>query len=272
MKMKNRSSKFLLGLFLIGGSLLTACEKDDDITPAEKLLYPATITSYKSGDEIIAEYHYDEENRVVKIDYSDNQHTSFEYNASGNLLRIVEYYKNEVYTYDSLVYNADNRLVKVWSYEASQYKKQGEVKLEGEFVLTGWQLLEYNTDGLVNKTVTYNADGAKDSYTEYEYDGAGNMVKESYHWANYEGEILENQCMAYTYKYDDRNNIYKGLNIPVIWDKETYVNNKTAVKREDYEHDEISEWANTYEYNEENYPVKVTFYDGDYELIEYQEL
>lgn len=249
----------LIALSLFMGIMFTACDKDEDNNePKEKKLYPTKITEYEDGviDDIIT-FEYNANKQLIKKDYGDNFYETYSYDSDGKLIEYREYYDNSLDILDSMEYNGNAQLIKIQGYNNT--------------VKEGWFTLEYNALGNVIKKTEYGSDGALVLYFTYLYDINGNMISEKYYWAEYpSGVVSTDKYSENTYTYDNKNNIYKSLGLPFIW--ETNINNfLNETYTEHYGDNYTSTDTYTYIYNEDNYPTEYTE-DNERILIEYQEL
>ena len=249
---------FLLGLSLVTGLIFTSCEKDEETTPQEKVLYPVKITEYDDGvydKETTFEYNADK--KLVKVVYGSDFYETYAYDTEGKLIEYREYYDNSLDVLDSLEYNSNAQLIKIQRYN--------------DAVKGGWYTVEYDAQGNVIKKSEYLTDETVYSYNIYEHDSQGNTINQKFYWKDHEtGTILTDKYEETAFQYDDKNNIYKSWGLPFIW--ETYINN---VLEETYTEHYGDGYTNTdtytYVYNEDNYPVEYIEGDERY-VIEYQEL
>lgn len=292
--MKKRIT-LLFGLSLLVGLMFTACDKDEETTPKEKKLYPSVDTYYYEGElDGMTTFEYDANKRLTKTIWGSGAYYSqYEYNNDGKLIKVAEYDNNEMYYYDSLEYNSNDQVIKVYSYDfyneksesgithyistflsSSQKNNYFDNKLKNfsETILDGWITLEYNNDGFVTKISGYSTTGRLTGYNVNEYDANGNVTNEKYYWLDDSNVINTDEYDEIIYEYDDKINPCKYLN--GIFLDGSAVNN--VIKQTWIEHyGSIYTEIDTYtlEYNDDNYPVKITV-DGEdvYETIVYTEL
>lgn len=252
---------YLLSLVLFAGVTLISCEKDDDSEPQEKKLVPIKITEYEDGvldDETI--YEYDENNKPSKVDYGNGCYNTFEYNSDGRLITTKVYEDDSLYKYETYEYNSTDQVIKIQSYD-----KDGDAKSYYEH--------EYDTEGNVIKKSQYNLSGTLVLYFTFTYDMNGNMLSQKYFWVDYlTGEVSTEKYEEWILTYDDKNNIFKSVEMPFLWD--TRVNNSLSSTYTEHYGDNYSETYNTeYIYNEDNYPTEFTEVDdGERHVIEYKEI
>ncbi len=285
----------LFGLSLVAGLMFTSCEKDEETTPQEKKLYPINYTYYYEGElDGTTTLEYDANKRLAKTIWGTGDYYSqYEYSNDGKLIKIIYYDNNEMYYYDSLEYNANNQVIKIYSYDFYNSKSESIIqhsyskfnssfpkssslnkRLEkfSETILEGWRTLEYNSAGFISKVSGYSATGVLEGYHVNEYDANGNLINEKFYWLDDSNVINTDEYDENIYEYDDKINPYKYLNS--AFSDGSAVNN--IIKRTWIEHyGSNNTETNTYtiEYNDDNYPVKITV-DGEdvYETIVYQEL
>ncbi|NOQ24970.1 MAG: hypothetical protein GQ564_06360 [Bacteroidales bacterium] len=257
--MKKRIT-LLFGLSLAVGLMFTSCEKDEETTPnqEEKVLYPTKITEYEDGvydGEITFEYNADK--KLVKVVYDSDFYETYAYDTDGKVIEYKEFYNNSLDVQESMEYNTNGQLIKIQRYNNG---------IEG-----GWYSYEYDNQGNVSKRSEHLTDGTVYTYRTYEYDINGNLINRKYFWEDYvTGTILTDTYDETTYEYDDKNNIYKNLNLPFKY--ETYINNVTKEVYTETSDDYTYTGIYTYTYNEDNYPIEYTEDDDERYVIEYQEL
>lgn len=182
--MKNK--KFLLGLFSLILIVTFSCQKGNMIYPnkakLKKILLFNSIDS-KDPISILAEYEYDEEDRISKVSrpmYLDGEieellyYDLYEYASNGQLKKIKNYYaspnsptgfinlKNYIYTYSE-----DGKKEK----EYIEYPQGGS----SEYTLYKYK---YSNNKLV-RIEKYNMGDYLESYVVNDYDNSGNLIKET---------------------------------------------------------------------------------------------
>jgi|GEM_PF-3475699 len=252
---------YLLSFVLFTGVSFISCEKDDDSEPKEKKLLPIKITEYEDGiydGETIFEY--DNSNKLIKMDYGDEYYNTFEYDSDNRLTRSNTFEDDSLYKYELYSYNSSNQIIKIQSYDKDDVAKS-------------YYVHEYDINGNVIKKTQYNLNGTLVLYYTFLYDESNNMINEKYYWADYpSGVVSTEKYEEWTITYDDKNNIFKSVNMPFLW--ETYINNElTSTYIEHYGDNYTETNNNVYVYNEANYPVEYTEVDdGEKYEIEYKEI
>jgi hypothetical protein len=259
--MKKAVFLFSISLFIF------SCEKNNpliveynDIPLLSKVIY---------DDEIFLEYSYNDANLVIE-EKSKFHYTSHIYNDMNQLT------KSDFY-YDMSMASSDSRVL-----EAAMNRK--EWVNPGNTAKSITHTLEYNNNGqLIRKALIRPSASSSDhneftyengritrqvmfrqnimsGYFIYEYDEKGNLIKES----KYNGSSTGSSFLSTTteYEYDSMINPYLTFNRLIIPGKYTNPNNIT---KETYTlHFDVDQWTqkvqitkNTYEYNNNGYPVKV---------------
>ncbi len=252
---------YLLVLVFCSGAVLVSCDKDDDTKSQEKKFVPIKITEYE-GDYVEDEtlFEYDVNNKLIKREYDEYYYETFEYDTEGRLNKMKTYEDNSLFVYDTYEYNNSDQVIKIQS-----YNNEDEAR--------SYYIHEYDTEGNVVKKTKYSADGTLVEYYTYSHDSNGNIINEKYYWADYtSGVVSTDQYEEWTYTYDDKNNVYKSVNLPFMW--ESTVNNPlTTIFTEHYGDNYTDTYTNVYEYNEDNYPTEYSDVDdGERYVIEYKEI
>ena len=254
----------LVAFSMLAGLFFTACEKDKEepkTEEKEKVLYPLKITEYDEDGEVddVTLYEYNASKQLTKIDYGGNDYETYEY-FNGKLILKKEYEEGECIVYDSLEYNTEGKLVKIWKFEHLRENQKPY-----------YDILKYNAKGLVSQMSSYSGYDELVEYCTYECDENGNIINIKEY--GIKDEVISNEVIFEgVYEYDDKNHVGKALNI--------YLRNKTQInnivkRTHSYSNSEEKEvYVSMYsiEYNEDNYPVKIIEDDGEYEIIEYKEL
>lgn len=236
-------SKFLLlsGFLILS---LTACQKDNEPTPATA--NPPAC-------------------RLIKQANDDNTYTNFEYNAQGYLIKISgkEIGSNGADGYTLFIYDANNRLVKTEYYTDGQQDSLATYEYTGD-VITAAKY--YNPSGAVIATGTYQYDTNK-RIIEVEdhgyvftltYDTKGNVMKQE--------SSLDNIATRITYEdYDDKFTPEAHLISPLDF---FFIQNKNNPGKVTYAYDinndgifqagESVASTFTYKYNEHGFPTEIT--------------
>ena len=149
---------YLLTLVLFTGVVFISCEEDDNSEPKEKNLVPIKISEYEDnvldGETI---FEYDENNKLVKVDYGEGYYNTLAYNSDGKLAKTEVYEDNNLYSYETYEYNSSNQIIKLQSY--NQNDEAGS-----------YYVHEYDSNGNVTKKTQYGTNDAILLYFTFSYD------------------------------------------------------------------------------------------------------
>lgn len=206
----------------------------------------------------VEDYFYDSDYFLLKYEGSDNSKMECEYN--NNLLIKLSYFDIDGLTnYFTFEYNSNNRI------ETKSYYNDLN---SSTFVKKSWQTFFYEGDKII-KIENYRLDGTLKGYNEYDYDANNNMIKNTRYNINADGTNYKIYESSYT--FDDKNYIFNNITSkwePRDFNKNNYLTN-AWVFYDEYGNTTTSfETTYTYDYNEDNYPVKRTRDGEDY--IEYE--
>ena len=201
-------------------------------------------------------YTYDNDGRLVKnesaIDLS-------------SVLFSLPPYRTELMTSDNSAitnqkiykYDQDGKLLEIKNY----------VKKESGLVYASMNSLEYNGNLIIRRNL-HNKDGTITQFYTYEYDNIGNVKREEYYSYLFTESSEPKLISENSYKYDNRKNpfiIFEVLGIPGL-----YTNTNNRIETNSIFHgdvpgiDKYSTSVTTYEYNQNNYPVKVIRENDEY--------
>lgn len=259
-----RKITYLLVLLLLTGQVFISCEKDEDSEPKKKSLIPIKITEYEDGFiDYVTYLEYNTDNLLTKVDYGDGYYNTLEYDSDGRLIKSNIYEDNILYCYDSYEYNESNQIIKIQS-----YYKDGATE---SFIARSYYVHEYDINGNVIKKTEYGTNDAIVLYFTFSYDSNGNMINKKYYWPDYQtGEISTDTYEEWIYTYDDKNNIYKSVNMPFLW--QSFINNALTETLSESSGESYTQ-IYTYTYNEENYPIEYSEADdSERYVIEYKEI
>ena len=257
-KIKNRhmknTIKHIILLLVVFSITLISCEKetDDDENPDNTAT--CRIKTVNPSDDIATTYNYNTDNNLISI------------TSSGGVFEIT--------------YNADSRISAV-------SHNDGTEPLTATY--------EYNADGLPETAITDTGSGGGITTTTYFFtnnkltkkenvmtDGLGNTVKGivtyTYLGDNiiktvYDGYVNGSLSFSttYTYEYDNKKNPLYDLNIQytVVGTVENFAlfaskNNYTSMSASTG-----GTVTQSFEYNTNNYPSKITYADGSYATATY---
>ncbi len=177
--MKTLSNLLLLvGIF----TLMQSCKKDD---PAPDFRNPSTTECLlnkiiSDGDTTIIVY--DQDLKVIKIEWSPLEYMEISYDSNGAVSRIDEFYPNNESYYTAFMWS-DNKI------EAVYYEFVNE-----QWVTSSKRISELNGDMEVTKITDYTKTGNSDwvengDYYLFEWSN-GNMVKTE-NWDNYSSPAVK---------------------------------------------------------------------------------
>jgi len=214
-------------------SFFFSCEKDSYEPSTDKLL-PSKMVHGGDWGPAETQYYYDNLNRLIRTENKDIGNTRstevFTYNESGELTSV----KRTSDTYPD---------------QETIFTRQGNTitAVKGSETRT----ITLDNNGLPIKCIRVEKSNNYIDTTIYEFDSRGNMTRSTLEEpeSSYDGSST-------TYKYDNRNGVYRYVNVPA-WYKCLYLwastNNKTGSWRSDYDY--VPEITITY--NEKDYPVKI---------------
>ena len=217
--MKTKSLFFgLISLLIV---LFSNCQKEDDFSDSEllqgnarlkRILLFATINS-EEPISILEEYEYDEKGRISKVSspmYQDGiivgtiSYDLYEYNSSGQLIKIVNYgsninsptgfinLKNYIYSYssDGKIEREYIEYTQMNSFEYFVYEYQNnqpvKIKKYNKYELESYVVNQYDNSGKLIKETSYAYDNQSTSYTQHSYSNGLNIKSDVYqvgiHW------------------------------------------------------------------------------------------
>jgi hypothetical protein len=251
--MKVKSKILLLSLGL-GLSMLLSCKKNETITDPETdvpvIVVPPEAeaperklipTQLKTGQSTIS-LSYKEDHKLLAITYDQKTSTEISYSAQGKLNGII-YYKNDEMVgvtqlslnKEGLVTQADHILINADAY-----------------IPTGYYKLVYNSTQQVASISYYNEFNKPVNEQQRNYTASGNLDYDSWNLPD----------LHVNYSYDDKNGIFKNVNMALILalEKENplfdcVLNNKLQAINSLYPE---SNQTFTYTYNKDRYPETIT--------------
>ena len=230
------------------------------------------IKSVSANGKMVHQYHYDEAGRIVeenclhyfqKYLYENDRLVKIEsaWDRSGNSSSMPTERRTEFMTsknsnvdqYSIYKYDQTGKLEKIDLY----FNETGK-----EFEHRSSRTFEYNGLNIVKVNVYDPSTGNTSLVYEYTYDNRGNIIKEKYFSPN---ELISEK----SYKYDKYKNPYQIFSMTGYPGMNTNANNiiETNLTRH-YEtpgFDKYSTSKNTYQYNENGYPVKVNENGNEFE-------
>jgi hypothetical protein len=256
-----------LALFLFFSLMLFSCEKDKqllventDIPLLSKVLV-AGVSSY--------EYTYNDANLLIE-EKSKFTYTKHSYNDY-NLLKTSEFYIDPA-TFSSDLHvieasmnrkewvNPDNTAKSLT--QTFEYNKNGQLarKIYTRPSVTNSEYSEFTFDNDRISRQTLYWQNELSFYIDYLYDEQGNLIKESKYYVPSTG--IAELWTTTEYEYDNMHNPFQAFKRLMSPSKFTNPNNIT---KETYTvYFEVDQWTqkvsiitNTYEYNDNGYPIKV---------------
>lgn len=247
--------------------LFVGCSKDNSTEPNNDLYYYPKTVYERNLDEPSTDLHlseefiYDDSMRLIRIneyshDGSLNQYREFEYNNNNYVSRIDEY---------SIGSNKDEHEFSLFIYENNVLAQRENYSINAkDDVLDSYQTFEYE-EGKCIKAYYFGSDSKEDYYAHviYAYDTNGNIVHYTY--------ISDDEINEKQYNYDNYNYWMKNITPTFLWKFPFYipVNNVTN------EYNDYSEFVSTFEYNDDDYPTKITiqrYWNGNYDPGESSEM
>lgn len=224
---------------ILGGMMFVAsCGKEENNKgngnnePKTTELLPSEMEERRNFDDhyFITKFYYDEQNRFTKIEYNENGtriEETFTYDEAGRIIRMESKDYSTDYTYSG------NKVTTIRTEGAGEFKQEYK------------HILSLNEKGLVTERLVYYQSSEYDTH-KYEYDENGNLIK-------YEDGYDKN-CKP-TFTYDDKKSMYSSVNMPIWWFTSGFISFKgnNLLSRKG-----CGELTLSYEYNEYDYPTKMT--------------
>lgn len=230
-----KTKPLFFGLISLLIVLFSNCSKEDDLSDSDLLqgnarlkcvLLFATIDS-EEPISILEEYEYDEKGRISKVSspmYQDGiivgtiSYDLYEYNSSGQLMKIVNYrsninsptgfinLKNYIYSYssDGKIEREYIEYTQMHSFEYFIYEYQNNQlvkikKYDNKYKLESYVVNQYDNSGKLIKEKSYAYDNHCTSYTQHSYSNGLNIKSDVYQGDIHLREILRT--------YDLNNNL-----------------------------------------------------------------
>lgn len=232
----------ILLLALLFPLLFASCEKDDEDTGNRLLPVKLTCVGEFSRSSVYT-LTYDDQNRIIGVDYDTYQRT-IDYNELGQIVEEQVFPKENALTLKSTAtFNYEKELVRIEQKfdNGPLLSQNGFIQLDraGRAVYS-----EYETES----DPSYGTPMGTMHYRKYKYDKRGNVSKI---------EFLDLDVMGdFEYQWDNRKGIFKEVNMPQWYMDRTdiafyfTVNNRQSTDGIFYQ----------YEFNEDGYPTKCTFW------------
>lgn len=233
-----KSKKILLGLLSLTFILICSCQKENDSfeniinqngAKLKRILLYSSIDS-EAPISIVAEYEYDEEDRISKVSspmYQDGEivgtikYDLYEYNSQGQLIKIENFnansnsptgfinLKNYIYTYSDNGKKEKEYIEypQIGSFEYSLYKYDKGIltrieKYGNSDNLESYIINEYDNSGKLVKETSFGKDNQPFSYTQHSYENG--LIVQSDVFA---GEDMKEHVREIINTYDENNNI-----------------------------------------------------------------
>lgn len=259
-----------IALLFVSSFIFFSCEKDktDKQLIIENTDIPL-ISKVLIGGEIYMEYSYNDANLVIeeKNKFHYSKHT---YNDINQLITSDFYWDMRIASSDSRVIEAAmNR--KEWVNpentpksisHALEYNSKGQL-VRKSYILPSGDIsntveFQYEKDRIVR--LTRNSLSGYPGYTDYTYDDNGNITKQANYFISSTG--IAEISTSTEYEYDNMHNPYQSFKR--LTTLGVYSNPNNITKETYTIYFEVDQWTqkvqitnNTYEYNDNGYPVKV---------------
>jgi hypothetical protein len=267
--------KYFLPVFLF--IILSSCS-DEEIDPFENTFGNKQIKAEVIGGETTSKYLYNSEGNISEMQsyyfysryiYEDGRLLKIETAADPSLLSSISSTHNtELMTsnnctisrYQVFKYDQKRRLVRIENY----FDKNSN----GDFTYTSMRSFEYDGN-FISKRNLHNELGEITQFHMFEYDKNDNVSNEKYYSNLHTTDAKPKLISEHIYKYDTKRNpftIFRSIGDPGL-----YTNTNNIVKVHSVNHgntpgipeETISETS--YEYNSDDYPVKVIRESDEYE-------
>lgn len=242
---------------------------------------------------------FSNDNDFIKHEISNDKIISnYKYN---NIGKIAE--KEGTYFYSRYSYDNDDKLIKIeTAVDASMLSsslpvEKTELMTAENCTITSYQILKYNENGILSEIENYfktgdkfelrskqsfgivnekiarrnlhNENGEITQFNVYEYDKNGNVKNEKYYSYLFTESTQPKLISETSFKFDNKKNPFKIFN--ELGNPGLYTNSNNIIETNLIRHEETpgfdkNSTSNTsYEYNRNNYPIKVITGDSEYE-------
>ena len=254
------------------------------------------ISSCKKDDFEVNNFN---DNDFIKSEVSNDNNTSnYKYNAIGKIAET-----EGIYFYNKYMYDNDGKLISCETAEdpsmfssslptektelmteenssisSRQIFKYGEngrlseienyLKTEDKFELRSKQSFEFIDKKIVKRNL-HNENGVITQFNVYEYDKNGNVKNEKYYSYLFTESTLPKLMSETTFKFDNKKNPFKIFN--ELGNPGLNTNSNNIIETNLTRHEEIpgfekySTSTTSYEYNRNDYPIKVITENSEYE-------
>lgn len=254
------------------------------------------ISSCKKDDFEVNDFN---DNDFIKSEVSnDNITSNYKYNAIGKIAET-----EGIYFYNKYLYDDDGKLISretaadpsmfsssmptektelmteenssISSRQIFKYNENGRLleienylKTEDKFELRSKQSFEFINEKIVKRNL-HNENGEITQFNVYEYDKNGNLKNEKYYSYLFTESTQPKLMSETSFKFDNKKNPFKIFN--ELGNPGLYTNSNNIIETNLIRHEEIpgfekySTSTTSYEYNRNNYPIKVITENSEYE-------
>jgi hypothetical protein len=239
------------------------------------------------------------DNDFIKSEVSnDNITSNYKYNAIGKIAET-----EGIYFYNKYLYDDDGKLISretaadpsmfsssmptektelmtkenssISSRQIFKYDENGRLleienylKTEDKFELRSKQSFEFIDEKIVKRNL-HNENGEITQFNIYEYDKNGNLKNEKYYSYLFTESTQPKLMSETSFKFDNKKNPFKIFN--ELGNPGLYTNSNNIIETNLIRHEEIpgfekySTSTTSYEYNRNNYPIKIITENSEYE-------
>lgn len=254
------------------------------------------ISSCKKDDFEVNDFN---DNDFIKSEVSnDNITSNYKYNAIGKIAET-----EGIYFYNKYLYDDDGKLISretaadpsmfsssmptektelmtkenssISSRQIFKYDENGRLleienylKTEDKFELRSKQSFEFIDEKIVKRNL-HNENGEITQFNIYEYDKNGNLKNEKYYSYLFTESTQPKLMSETSFKFDNKKNPFKIFN--ELGNPGLYTNSNNIIETNLIRHEEIpgfekySTSTTSYEYNRNNYPIKIITENSEYE-------
>jgi hypothetical protein len=249
-----------------------------------------------SKDEF--ESNFSTDNDFIKSEISNNTIvTNYKYNNNGKIAEA-----EGIYSYSRYLYDSEDKLIKIEtaadesifssslpvektelmtaqnsainSYRILKYDENGELlemenyfKMEDKFELKSMQSFEFVNEKIAKRNL-HNENGEITQFNVYEYDINGNVKNEKYYSFLFTESAEPKLISEISFEFDDKKNpfkIFSELGNPGLYTNPNSIIETITIRHEDIPgFDRMSASSTSYEYNQNNYPIKVITGNSEY--------
>ena len=255
------------------GIFIFSCSEESSTGPDNDILkyYPKTVYERSLIDSLddyylSEEFIYDSSMQLIRMnDYSSDsslsQYFKYQYDNEGNLERWDDYEDNgQEHRVKKFIYSGRNS-------ERELERIENYIVEDSEETLYSYNTFVYDDNKCIRTNIFYIEEPDYNGYIEYTYGENDNIVSEVAF--DVDGNQEDSEIF---YEYD--NNFFWIFNILPMYGEYKYPfyyqQNNIAI-----EHTDNSQFVSTYEYNEDDFPTKITikrYWNGNYEPGESSEL